>query len=155
MNAAYLVVFTLNDRRYALWLSAVEQVVHMVDITPLPEAPPVVLGVVNIRGRILPVVDIRQRFHLPQRELRLTDHLILAHTEQRPLAIPVDAVTEVMMCPDERMIRADQILPGKLAYMEGVVKLEDGLIFIHDLDTFLSLEEAQRLDRALKKAPEA
>jgi purine-binding chemotaxis protein CheW len=57
-----LVVLTLDEQRYALHLSAVERIVRMVEITPLPKAPQIVLGVVNVQGRIVPIVNIRKRF---------------------------------------------------------------------------------------------
>ena len=67
----------------------------MVHITPLPNAPDIVLGVVNMQGRVIPVMNIRQRFNLPKREIALTDQLIFAHTERRPVALVADTVTEV------------------------------------------------------------
>ncbi len=57
-----LVVFAFDEQRYALHLSAVERIVRMVEITPLPKAPEIVLGVVNVQGRIVPIVNIRKRF---------------------------------------------------------------------------------------------
>jgi len=75
-----LVVFTLDEQRYALRLSAVERIVRVVEVPPLPKAPEIVLGIVNVQGRVLPVVNIRRRFRLPEREAGLRDQLILALT---------------------------------------------------------------------------
>ena len=75
-----LVVFTLDDQRYGLPLSAVERVVPMVDITPLPKAPDIVLGVVDVQGRVIPVVNLRRRLRLPERDIALTDQLVIART---------------------------------------------------------------------------
>ena len=143
-----LVVFTLDERRYALRLQAVERVVRVADIEPLPQAPAIVLGVINVQGRIIPVVDVRTRFRLPRREIALSDHLIVAHTTTRAVALLADAVLGVVACAEEEITAAGAILPGT-AQVEGVVKREDGLIVIHDLDTFLSWEEAQALEDAL------
>lgn len=148
-NQDHLIVFTLDDRRYALSLPAVDRVVRMVAITPLPEAPGIILGVVNIQGRVIPVINMRRRFHLAEREIALTDHLVVAHTVRRPVALVADAVLDVIACPAQDLIAAAQIVPG-MEYVEGVIKLEDGLILIHDLDKFLSLEEEHLLDRALE-----
>lgn len=145
------IVFMLNDQRHALHLSAVDRVVRMVHITPLSGAPDIVLGVVNLRGRIVPVINVRQRFNLPQREITLNDRLIFAHTKQRTVALAADAVTDVVESPEENQVPAESILP-KLKYMEGVIKFKDGLILIHDLDKFLSLEEENSLDLALDSA---
>ena len=63
----HIVVFTLDEQRYALHLLAVERVVRAVEVTALPEAPEIVLGVVNVKGRIVPVINVRRRFRLPER----------------------------------------------------------------------------------------
>jgi purine-binding chemotaxis protein CheW len=147
--AYQLVVFTMNEQRYALQLAAVERVVRMVEVTPLPKAPQIVLGVINAQGRIIPVVDIRRRFRLPERDIRLSDHLLIARTARRTVALALDAVTGIVERSAQAVITAEEILPG-LEYVEGVMKLGDGLILIHDLDTLLSLEEEQTLDAALQ-----
>lgn len=146
-----LIVITLDEQRYALRLAAVERIARMVEITPLPAAPPAVSGMVNVQGRILPVYDLRRRFGLPQREIVLTDQFIIARTARRPVALIADAVTEVIICAKSDLIAAENILPD-VAYMEGVLKLKDGLILIHSLDKFLSLEEEQSLNQALSTA---
>jgi len=147
----FLVIFTLDDQRYALPLPAADRVVRMVAITPLPNAPDIVLGVVNFQGRVIPVVNVRRRFRLPDREIALTDQLVIAHTARRPVALVADAVLDVIACAAQSRIAAENILPN-LEYVEGVVKLSDGLILIHDLDKFLSLEEEDALDRVLDTA---
>lgn len=143
------VVFTLDEQRYALHLSAVGRIVRIVEITPLPKAPEIVLGVVNIQGQIIPVFNIRRRFHLPEREIELSDQLIIAHTSRRTVALVVEEVIGIIERAPQEIVPTEQVLPGT-EYVEGVVKLEDGMILIHDLDTFLSLKEEKTLDVALK-----
>ena len=146
-----LVVFMLDDRRYGLPLSAVERVVRMVDVTLLPKAPQIVLGVVNVQGRVIPVVDLRRRFRLPERDFALTDQLVIARTARRPVALAADAVSGVLEYSAREAAGARDIVPG-IEYVEGVVKLPDGLVLIHDLDRFLSLEEEAALGRAIEDA---
>lgn len=146
-----VVVFTLGDQRYALPLSTVERVVRVVEVTPLPQAPDIVLGVVNVQGRVIPVVNPRPRFRLPERGIALTDQLVIAHTTRRPVALVVDAVTGVLEYSGREAVGARDIVPG-VEYVEGVVKLADGLVLIHDLDRFLSLDEVRALDRAIESA---
>jgi purine-binding chemotaxis protein CheW len=141
-----LVAFELDTRRFALSLSAVERVVPVAEITPLPGAPEIVPGVINIRGQVLPVFDIRRRFGLPARKPILSDQLIIAKTSRRPVALWVDLVGGVLERTGE--CAGEDILEG-LDYVEGVVKLEEGLILIHNLERFLSLEEEAALDGAL------
>ena len=144
-----LIVFTLERQQYALQLSAVDKVVRAVEISPLPKAPEIVNGVVNVRGRIMPVINVRRRFYLPEREIALTDQFIIAHTARRPVCLVVDAIIAVSEYPEQSMAGAESILPG-LEYIEGIVKFQDGLVFIHDLGNFLSLEEEASLDQALE-----
>jgi purine-binding chemotaxis protein CheW len=144
-----LFVFMLDDQRYALHLSAVVRVVRVVEITPLPKAPEIVIGVVNVQGQIVPVFNIRKRFRLPERELNLSDQLIIANTSKQPVALLVDAVSGVIELSEKEVTAFEKILPG-MEYVEGVVKLEDGMILIHDLDRFLSVEEERTLKGALE-----
>jgi len=146
-----LVVFILDEQRYALRLSAVDRVAPMVHIAPLPKAPDIVLGIVNVQGRIIPVVNLRRRFRLPEREIALSDRLLVARTTRRPVALAADAVTGVLECPAQDVVAPDAILPG-IGHVEGIAKLEGGLILIHNLDKFLSMEEEASLDRAMPAA---
>jgi len=149
-NSSQLVVFTLDEQRYALYLSAVEKIARIVEISPLPKAPEIVLGVVNVQGRIIPVVNVRKRFHLPERESNLSDQLIIAQTSGRAVALVVDSVSGVIEGSEQDVIEATKFLPH-LEYVEGVVKLEDGIILIHDLEKFLSLEEEKALNDAMSR----
>jgi len=146
-----LLAFGMAQQRYALPLAAVERVVRAVEITPLPKAPPMVLGIVNIGGHIVPVFNVRSRFRLPERDMDLRDQLILGQTEHRMVALVVDEVSAVMERAESEVITAQEILPG-LEYVQVVARLEDGMILIHDLDKFLSSEEEVILDRALAEA---
>jgi purine-binding chemotaxis protein CheW len=161
LEISQCVVFTLDERLYGVRLSAVSRVVHAVEITPLPKAPPIVIGVINLGGRIIPVVNIRRRFRLPERDLELTDQLVVARASRhdaqedggRLLAFVVDAVIGVQDLPAAETIAAETILPG-LEHLEGVAKTEQGLVLIHDLGTFLSLEEEIALGAILPEGKE-
>jgi purine-binding chemotaxis protein CheW len=143
-----LVVFTVDDQRYAVPVSVVERVVHMVEITPVPHIPEIVLGVINAQGRVIPVVNIRKRFCLPARAPHLSDQLLIARTSKRAVALVVDVVNEVMTLSSQEVVLGETIL-AHLDSVTGVVKRHDGLILILDLDRFLSLEEEQVLHDAV------
>ncbi|MGA3169572.1 MAG: chemotaxis protein CheW [Chthoniobacteraceae bacterium] len=145
-----LVAFYLDDQCYALRLAAVECVFPAAELTMLPDAPSIVEGVINVRGRIIRAVNIRRRFKLAEREMKLSDQMIVATTGKRAVALLVDSVIGVIERWEDEIAPADGILPG-LEYIEGVVKFEDGLILIHDLETFLSLEEGETLERAMAR----
>ena len=144
------VVFKLDEKQYALHPFAVERVVAAVEITQLPKAPEIVHGVINIQGRVIPVINIRKRFRLPEHEIDLNDRLIIAKTTRRTVALVVDAVIGIVKRSEQEFIMADKVIPGT-DYIEGLIKLEGGIILIPDLDKFLSLEEEVKLDVAVKK----
>jgi purine-binding chemotaxis protein CheW len=146
-----LVVFTLDGQRYALRLPLVQRIVRMVEVTPLPKGPEIILGLINMQGKIIPVLNMRKRFGLQDRGTSLSDQLIIARTARRGVALVVDSVTGVLEPSPNEITEAGRIVPGA-EYVEGVAKLEDGLMFIHDLDRFLSLDEEQRLQDLLAKA---
>ena len=145
-----LLVFSLDDKRYALHLTTVQTVVRAVESTPLPKAPDIVTGIVNMHGNVIPLVNVRKRFRLPERDIGLSDHLIVAQTARRMVALIADSVEGVIEHPEEMIAAPETILP-QMEYIEGVAKLADGMVLIHDLDRFLSLDEEKALDDALKE----
>jgi purine-binding chemotaxis protein CheW len=148
----HLLVFTLDEPRYALPLAAVERIVRASEITPLPKAPEIVLGVINAQGRVIPVVDMRRRFGLPTREMRLEDRFIVARTARRLVALVADEVAGVRALGPLQLVNTAAALPFA-GYLQGVAKLEDGLVLISDLDAFLSLDEDRLLAAALEENP--
>jgi purine-binding chemotaxis protein CheW len=149
-KAHQLLVFKLDGRRFALRLAVVERIERAVEIAPLPKMPENVLGIVNRRGQVIPVFDVRRRFRLPERDVDPRDHLIFAHTARRPVALVVDALEEVIERGDQDIVGSAEILAG-LEYVEGVAKLEEGIVLIHDLDRFLSLQEENALEEAINR----
>ena len=151
-SSRQLVVFRLDRRRYALPLAVVERVVRAVEVTPLPKAPRIVLGAISMHGRVLPVLDVRQRFGLPMREIRPADWFLVADTARRTVVLVVDDSEGVVDRPQADIVVSTQIVPG-LDDFPGVVRLDDGLVLIHDLERFLSLDEARALEEAMDTRP--
>ena len=143
-----LLLFSLDDRRLALRLSSVERVIRAVALTPLPGAPRIVLGVINVTGNIIPVVDMRSRFGLSFRMPDIDDQYIVVHTDTRTLAVVVDAVDRLVEVHEQEIVGSNAVL-ADLDYVQGLLKVEGGIILIHDLDRFLSLDEEKILDTAL------
>lgn len=141
-------VFSLCDQRYALALSSVQRCIRVVATTPLPEAPAIVLGIIDLGGVVIPVINLRGRFNHPPRDMLLSDHLLIAETGKRTVALLVDETQGVIEVSLESYAPAGEFMP-RLELLDGAVKLEDGLILIHDLERLLSLEEDAAIDRAL------
>jgi purine-binding chemotaxis protein CheW len=141
------VVFGLDTGRYAISLAAVDRIVRAVHVTPLPLAPGIVLGAINVEGCVLPVLNLRRRFRLPERNINPSDHFLIARTAQRRVVLVIDAAQGLLEHPSTAVIDVESIAPG-LAHIRGVITLEDGLVLIHDLERFLSPDESHALDEA-------
>jgi len=146
-----LVILRLDEQRYALPLALVERIVRAVEVTPLPKSPDIVVGAIVVAGSVLPVLDIRRRFGLPEREISPADQFLIAHTDHRTVVLVVDEVQGVIERPLTEIVGSAQIVPG-LEQIHGVIKLDDGLVLIHDLEKFLSLDEERSLDKAMREA---
>lgn len=144
-----VVVFEVAARRFGLPLDRVEQAVRIVEITPLPQAPAVVAGVVNVRGSVVPVIDMRSRFRLPQRDSLLSDQLLLVDSSRRRLALWVDAVEGVAAYDERDFTGADAVVPG-MEHLQGIARLADGLVLIQDLERLLTLDEERALAEAIE-----
>lgn len=144
---ADLLVFQLGGSRYGLDSETVKEVVRAVAVVPLPQAPAIVEGVIDYRGTVVPVLDIRARFGHPPNPLDLHQHFIIARSH-RTVAIRADRVTQVAtISPVE-----EQKIEDGAPYVSGVVQLADGLVLIHDLDTFLTADEVTTIDNAIEEA---
>lgn len=143
-----LLIFSLDALKCALSLGTVERVIPAVKVSPLPNAPEAVLGIVNIRGRLIPVYDVRFRFNLIKKAVSPSDCLIFVRAGGRTVALSVDVVEGVSLCEESDIVGPGEIAPG-ITHIEGVAKLKDGIAFIHDVEKFLSIEEEKALDEAL------
>lgn len=145
-----IVLFGLDEPRYALPLSSVERVVSSVEITPLPKAPNIVLGVINFQGYVIPVINIRSRFLLSKKDLTIDDQFIIVRTSKRMLALIVDSVEDVIEISQNQFVDAEEAFPFA-DYLKGAAKTEERIVLISDLEKFLSIEEEQKLDEALSR----
>lgn len=145
------VVFRLDAGRYALPLHCVERIVRAVRVTALPPAPAAVLGVINVAGRVLPVFNVRQRFGLPERAVDPADQFLIARAAGRTVVLAVDTVSGVFEQSAAALNDSGSLPPG-LAHIQGVISIADDLVLIHDLEAFLSTDEAQALDAAMNEA---
>jgi len=143
----HLLVFAIDAQRFALPIGVVERVLAAVYITALPKAPPLVLGVINMRGRIIPVINLRHYFHAAERDIQPDDQIIIAHCMQGVLAMVVDS-TEVVACPEKELVPLGQMFP-MLGEPQNVFKRPDGIVPLCSLDSVLSLEELLALREAL------
>jgi len=145
------VLMTVDGQTYALPLAVVERVLRMVEVTPLPGAPNVVEGVINIQGEVVPVVSIRRRLGLTHRPREISDSLVLAHARNRRLAVIAESVLGVVERSSDDVVSTGDIARGT-QYIEGLLKTGDGLVLIQDMDKFFSFEEESSLEQAMENA---
>ena len=142
-----LLAFELSGRRLAVPVEDLNTVVRAVAIAPLPHAPPFVEGVIDLRGRIVAVIDLRRRFGLPTVPLALDQRFVVVRTPRRAVALRVDSVEAVVAAGPDAVERPDRVLPGA-RHAAGIARLADGVIVIQDLEALLSSEDEARLDVA-------
>jgi purine-binding chemotaxis protein CheW len=147
-----VLIFELSAQRFALPLQDVLEVVRAVAMRALPNAPTVVEGIVDLRGEVVPVLDIRARFGLPSKPLEVSDHFVVGCAGPRHVILRVDralALTYLRALSIEQAIN----LPRGVQHIAGVASLEDGLVLLHDLSLFLSEVEDESLARELGERP--
>lgn len=143
-----VLTFHVGVHRYAVAVSAVQEILRAVATVALPQAPPVVCGVINLRGHIVPVLDLRVRFGVPRRPIQPDENFIVLRVGSRMVALRVDRAEELLDVAQDQIAHISSVTPHT-AYAEGLVALPDGLVFIADLPAFLSEAEAALLDEAL------
>jgi purine-binding chemotaxis protein CheW len=142
-GSAPFVSFRLDRQLYALPLDHVERALRMVAITPVPEAPPWIAGVINLQGKVIPTVDLRQRLGQPSREAHVDDRLLVVQAPERTVAVMVDEVAEVLAVPAQQV----EPIPDPLSQscpLEAVVRREEGLILVLRVTRLLPSEEDVR-----------
>ncbi|MEP6494835.1 MAG: chemotaxis protein CheW [bacterium] len=143
-----LLCFTVDDHRYGIASDVVVEIVRAVAVTPLPGSTSVIAGVIDVRGTIVPVFDLRARFTGTTRAVDPADHFILARTPSRTAALHVDRVQDLVDVEEESASGIQAQVPTA-QYLAGAVTLPDGMVFIHDVARFLSSAEADVLESAL------
>ncbi|MBU1566069.1 MAG: chemotaxis protein CheW [Proteobacteria bacterium] len=137
MKRRKLLVFALSGLHCALPLSDIEQVLHSIQINPAPRAPEIVMGLINVRGHIIPVLNIRKLFRLAEVEISLNDQIIVGKAADLPIAIVVDTVIGVGEYNELDIINPNELY-AEIEFLQGVTKLKGGVIYIYNLDKFFS-----------------
>ncbi len=146
-----LLAFRLDGQRHAVLLAAVERVVNAVEVTPLPGAPPAVLGLIDAGGVVMPVFCLRRRLQLSQRDIIPADQFLIMRAGLRRVALVIDEAQGLVDCDSAAVERADTAVLEQ-SPVQGLLKLADGLLLIHDLSRFLSLPEERALEQAMEAA---
>jgi purine-binding chemotaxis protein CheW len=137
-----LVSFKIGQEEFGVDILKVQEINKLVQITQVPNAPEFVDGVVNLRGRIIPIIDMRTRLHLPKREHDKNTRIIVIELNNNTIGFVVDAVSEVLRISRDIIEEPPAISKGVNAeYITAVAKLEDRLLILLDLERLLTVEE--------------
>lgn len=137
-----LVVFHLAGEVYGVDIGRVQEIIRMTAITSLPSAPEFVDGVINLRGRVIPVVDLKRRFGLEQPGSAKGSRIVVVDAGEHTIGMVVDAVSEVLRLPAGVVEPPSPVVTTlESDYIRGIAKLENRLIILLDLDRVLSWEE--------------
>ncbi len=129
-----LVVFDLNSEAYGVDISAVREIIRMQEITRVPRAPEFVEGVINLRGKVIPVVDLRARFHMAKADHNTDNRIVVVDVSGQDIGMVVDAVTEVSRVPSSSIEPPSSVITtNDSGYMTGIVKADDKLIILLDI----------------------
>ena len=145
-------VFEVGGQRHALPVADVQELLRAVSIVPLPRAPAIVEGIINLRGRIVPILDVRSRFRLPAKPLEQSDHFIVVHAAEHLVALRVDRAVDLVPLEAEEIADARSVVPG-VANVSGLARLAHDLVLIPDLLTLLTREESEALDDTVPAVP--
>ncbi len=153
-----LISFVVGDEEYGLDILRVQEVIRLREITRLPKAPSFVKGIINLRGDVIPIVDLRDKFGLEHREYTAMTRVIVVDVEGRLIGMVVDAASQVVRIPDDQIDEPPPIAGGMSTdYIKGVGKLDDRMVILLNIDRILSQEEKVQLrgmESALEKPQE-
>lgn len=139
-----LVIFDLATEHYGVAIHTVREIIRMQNVTHVPDTPPYVEGVINLRGRVIPVVDLRRRFGLPETERGGDTRVLVVDIGGDEVGAIVDAVREVKRIPESTVEPAAALTTTEDSYyIEGVAKLDDRLLILLDLERALQAAELE------------
>jgi purine-binding chemotaxis protein CheW len=141
-----LVSFTIGQEEFGLDIQTIQEINRMVEITRVPNSPDFVSGVINLRGKVIPVIDLRKRFGFPAKESDKNTRIIVVELGNSVVGFVVDAVREVIRIPKSVTEPPPPIIAGiGSEYVTAVGKLEDRLLILLDLEHLLQEKEKEQL----------
>lgn len=148
-NTAQFVGFRLEDQEYAFRIEQIQEIVILRQITHTPQVPDYVEGVSNLRGTIIPIINLRCLFGLESRPTDRESRTIVVNVGERTMGCTVDAVTQVIRIPTESIQPApDMITADQTGYITGFAKLDDRILVILNINELLEPDKLDQVQRA-------
>ncbi len=147
MEELQLVVFKLGKEEYGVDIAKVQEIVRIQEITHIPQAPPFVEGIVNLRGQIIPIIDLKKRFNLECKEGDEKEkRVIVVNIGGQIIGIVVDNVSEIIRIPKDKVEPPPPIVAGiESEYIDGVGKLDKRLIILLNIEKILTEKEKEEI----------
>jgi purine-binding chemotaxis protein CheW len=142
-----LVLFQVGAELYGVDIAGVHEIIRLQAITRVPRAPTFIEGIINLRGKVIPVVDLRRRFGLPPAEHTRASRIVVVEIDDQVVGIIVDAVSEVLRVNGATIEPPSPVVAGiDSEYVHGIAKLPERLVILLDLDRVLARDERRALD---------
>ncbi len=149
------VVFHVGKELFGIGIELVREIVRVPEITEVPDAPRFLKGVINLRGRILPVIGLRRRFGLPQAEMTKSTRVLITENAGTTVGLLVDGVSEIRRTATEAIeAPPDMVAAVGIEYITGVVKMQERLIILLNLDKVLNIEDMQKIGKSVERIEE-
>ena len=133
-----LVTFAVGSEKFGIDILHVEEIMKMVQITRLPGSPDVIEGIINLRGKVIPVMDIRMKMHLPRKEYDSDTRIIVTETRGETVGMIVDSVTEVLRIPSSLTEPPPDIISGiDSRFVSSIGKLENKMLILIDVEKLM------------------
>lgn len=143
-NITQLVTFLIDDVEYGIDILAVHEILRFPDVTRLPNTPEFICGVINLRGNVIPVVDVRLRFGLPVASVTELTRVIVVETIGKLVGLLVDNVYQVVRIPESNIDQPSELIEGvSEKFIKGIGRLRDRLIVILNMSHILFLDEEE------------
>ena len=150
-----LIGFTVGEEEYGLELLNVREVIRMRQITWLPKAPACVKGIINLRGDVIPIIDLRERFGLARGESTAMTRVIVVDLQGRPVGMVVDSASQVVRVPADQFDEPPPVMGEAVSrFITSIGRIDDRLVILLDVEKMLSREDLQELDTSIKEAGE-
>ncbi len=152
VETVQLVTFSVGAEEYGIYIEEIREVVRIPAITHLPETESFLKGVINLRGNIIPVIDMRERFQMEALEYSQTTRVIVVSMDNKLVGLIVDNVSQVVVLNKEDIEEAPDIIHGiSREYIEGIGKSNGTMIIILKIDNVLTAEEIQNIKKVTEK----
>jgi len=148
-ESTQVVSFKLGPEEYGVDIAQVQEINRMVAVTHVPRAPVFMEGVINLRGQLIPIIDLRTRFGMPRAEQTKNTRIVVTEVGGKRIGMVVDSVSEVLRLPVDAIEPAPDMITGiDTDYIRGVGKVDDRLIILLDLTKIITGAEKRELETA-------